>query len=119
MPEDITWISIEFLTTLTGAVFVTNIITHFIKDYISEVLDRKILTLIVASIVVICNQLIFGVISGKAIYLAAINSFLVATAAMGNYDILTSKMQKRMIREAEANESKGAARTGEGVNNKK
>ncbi len=106
MTEEITWISIEFLTTLTGAVFVTNIITHFLKDYISEVLDRKILTLIVASIVVICNQVIFGVINGKAIYLAVINSFLVASAAMGNYDILTNKMQKRLIKETKLDEGK-------------
>lgn len=100
MSEEMTWITIEFLTTLTGAVFVTNIITHFIKDYFSEVLDRKILTLIVACIVVFLNQIVFGAVNGKAFYLAAINSFLVATAAMGNYEILTNKMQKRLMKEA-------------------
>ena len=113
MHEEISWITIEFLTTLTGAVFVTNIITHFIKDYFSEVLDRKILTLIVAVFVVFCNQLIFGMISGKALYLAVINSFLVASAAMGNYEILTNKMQKRLIKEAQLKEAQNKKDIGE------
>ena len=107
MVEELNWITIEFLTTLTGAVFVTNIITHFIKDYFSDILDRKILTLIVAIVVVFCNQLIFGVANGKAFYLATINSFLVATAALGNYEILTNKMQRRINKEAKMKEFEG------------
>ncbi|KAB3534451.1 hypothetical protein F8154_08520, partial [Alkaliphilus pronyensis] len=49
MPQ-IDWITTEYLATFYGAVFITNLITHFIKDYMPDALDKKITTLFVAII---------------------------------------------------------------------
>ncbi|WP_192930325.1 hypothetical protein [Alkaliphilus pronyensis] len=40
-------------------------------------------------------------VSIDSLYISIINSFLVAAAAIGNYDIITNKMKKREVRELE------------------
>ncbi|KAB3529050.1 hypothetical protein [Alkaliphilus serpentinus] len=92
--NEINYISIEFLNSFTGGVFITNLITHFIKDYFPKSLDKKISTLIVAFIVTLTSNIIMKGISFSLVYLSTINSFLVAAAAMGNYDLLTKRMRK-------------------------
>ncbi|SDK20933.1 hypothetical protein [Natronincola ferrireducens] len=99
MPEGLELITMDVLTTFTGAVLATNIVTHFIKDYTPEFLDKKIVTLIVATFIMFSNQLFLGTISLQTLYLSFLNSFLVATAAVGNYEILTRKTKKRLIKE--------------------
>ncbi len=102
MQEGINWITVDFLTTFTGAVFVTNIITHFMKDYMPEKMDKKMLALMVAVFVMITNLFIFDKVSSQNIYLSIINSFFVAAAAMGNYEILTTKTKRALLKETEA-----------------
>ncbi|WP_026476151.1 hypothetical protein [Alkaliphilus transvaalensis] len=102
MGETFSWITFDFLMTFTGAVFVTNIITHFIKDYLPDSIDKKIVTLLTAVVVVLANVVIFDKISLQNVYLAVINAFFVAAAAMGNYEILTTKTKKAMIKELAA-----------------
>lgn len=99
-------ITVDFLMTFTGAVLVTNIITHFVKDYAPDYLDKKIVTLMVAAFVMFSNELFFGNISLKTMYLGFLNSFMVAAAAMGNYEILTSKTKRRMVKELQREISK-------------
>ncbi|SCY03558.1 hypothetical protein [Alkaliphilus peptidifermentans] len=94
---EIDWVTADFLATFYGAVFITNIITHFIKDYMPEGLDKKIITLFVAIFVTLANRLIYAGISISNVYISIINSFLVAAAAIGNYDIIISKMKKREL----------------------
>ncbi|AKL94885.1 hypothetical protein CACET_c14210 [Clostridium aceticum] len=95
-------ITAEFLRSFTGAVIATNIITHFIKDYTPEFLDKKIVTLFVAAFIMFTNQFVFGAITLKTVYLSFLNSFIVAAAAMGNYEILTTKTKRRAIKELSA-----------------
>ncbi|SNS03010.1 hypothetical protein SAMN05446037_100311 [Anaerovirgula multivorans] len=91
----------DFLMTFTGAVLATNIITHFIKDYTPDYLDKKIITLLVVVSIMFTSELVFGSITMKSVYLDFLNSFMVAAAAMGNYEILTSKTKIRMMKELE------------------
>ncbi|SET68915.1 hypothetical protein SAMN05660297_03156 [Natronincola peptidivorans] len=99
--EGIDLITADFLMTFTGAVLATNIITHFVKDYTPDCIDRKIVTLVVAAFVMFSNQLVFHTLSLKSLYLTFLNSFLVATAAMGNYEVLSNKMKRRIEKDLE------------------
>ncbi|MDR5658334.1 hypothetical protein RH915_02405 [Serpentinicella sp. ANB-PHB4] len=97
--EGIDFLTNDFITTFAGAVIVTNIVTHFIKDYTPKWIDNKIVTLLVAMIVMLSNQFITGEITFETMYLSFLNAFIVAAAAMGNYEILNSKMIKKKMKE--------------------
>ncbi|AOY76627.1 hypothetical protein [Clostridium formicaceticum] len=99
-------IEADYLMSFAGAVIATNVITHFIKDYMPEFLDKKIVTLFVAAFIMFTNQCIFGTITLKTMYLSFLNSFVVAAAAMGNYEILTTKTKKRVTKDLQNQASK-------------
>lgn len=100
--NSLNYITFDFLRTFTGAVFVTNIISHFLKDYLPESLDSKIITLCVATFITFTNLLVFSQINSETIYLSVINSFFVAAAATGNYEILTKETKRGKFRQMEA-----------------
>ncbi len=99
MIEGLNYITSDFLRTFTGAVLMTSIITHFLKDYLPESIDQKILTLGIAIVISLSNLFIFEQINRRTFYLAIINSFLIATAATGNYEILTRQTKRGLIRQ--------------------
>ncbi|MCC5912164.1 MAG: hypothetical protein JJT76_17235 [Clostridiaceae bacterium] len=102
--EGLELITKDTVTTLTGAVIVTNIITHFVKDYTPEFLDKKIVALLVAAFIMFANQCIFGTFTIQSVYMSFLNSFIVAAAAMGNYEILTKKTKRRIKKDLQLQE---------------
>ncbi|GAB6086976.1 hypothetical protein [Alkaliphilus crotonatoxidans] len=106
MTEGLNYITSDFLRSFTGAVLITSIITHFVKDYFPESFDYKIITLGIAMIISVANIVIFEEINARSIYLGIINSLLVATAATGNYEILTKQTKRSIIRQQEAEKRK-------------
>ena len=103
--EGIEFLTNDFVATFTGAVLATNIITHFIKDFTPKSIDNKIVTLVVAFLILFLNQSIFGELSSETTYLIFLNTFSVAAAAMGNYEILNTKMARRKVKDAKMRET--------------
>lgn len=86
MNELATWAS---LGTMAGAVAATLLIVQYIKPMIQSI-DTRLLALIVALIVLVAATAITGG-SVEAYGLAVVNSFIVASSAMGVYQITFKK----------------------------
>ena len=90
------YITIEFMGTLTGMILVLNLLLQFFKPLIDKV--KKIPTRYVVWVFAIALSVVYQIITGEfsltTIVLIILNSIVITLAAMKNYDLTISKLEK-------------------------
>ena len=77
------------LGTLAGATAATLLIVQFAKLPLDKIwkIPTRLLVLVVAFIILLCAQIFTAGLSPESLPLIVLNSFLVAAAAMGAYEV--------------------------------
>ncbi|HQA48057.1 MAG TPA: hypothetical protein PK985_05980 [Bacillota bacterium] len=88
------FITMEYLATYTGTVFVVNLLVQFTKElidkYIAKIHTRWIV-FIYAELVMFGVAYFMGTITQQAAFLIFLNGFLVALTAIGGYEVTKYK----------------------------
>jgi hypothetical protein len=87
------FISWELLSTYTGAILMTGILTQFTKNWgFVERIPTQLWAFVLAFFVILCaNVFSASVITIGLIFESLFNSVIVAIAAIGGYDVLSKK----------------------------
>lgn len=94
MQEYFTW---EFLGTMAGAVAAVTLIVQFLKLGVDKVwrIPTRYIVLLISLIVLFAVLYFTDVITPEKIVLTVLNSFVVATAAMGTYEVTFAKLEAK------------------------
>lgn len=85
-----TW---QFLATFAGATAATALITQFVKGMFPATIPTRLVTYVVALVVIILATFFTGQLTVSSGILSILNAVLITLAANGGYDAIT-KMKK-------------------------
>lgn len=90
--EFFTWIG---LGTFAGATAATILIVQYFKGVIPKAIDTRLFAWVVALVILLCVVAFTDVNNLSSYGLAALNSVLVASSAMGGYEVTFKKLEEK------------------------
>lgn len=91
------FLTMEYISTFMGLIFVTSMMVQFLKDlpYIKLVSTRYVTFFIALFNIIVCS-VILGNFTLAGLYLMVLNSMLVTFSATGGYDFVAKKVNMKV-----------------------